>query len=435
MGTRALEAQLTSRILALAAVVLIAVGVTTVVVCDHVLAANDTTAARSDAVNSRDAFLRELAEGDPPADAAAEVLADAAAGGIRVTLVDASGATYGANRDLPELRARECTSFADDRGRHWRACATEEGSAMATAAVSTEAHRDAIRSLAVAMVGIVFLAGLAFWIAVRRAVRTPLTELDALVDWTTRIVETVEVEPPPVTTTTEIAHLETAFDALLRRILDALSRERATSAHIAHELRTPLTSLRAEIDALKPSDEASRSAWLRAKSDLARLADVIDAILLLSANPRATGGLVLNVADLARSLAPAGTVVVAPDEALLEGDERLIALAIRNLMENASKYAGGARTLTVSREGDSIRVAVGDEGPGIEECSRSKMFGRYWRGSADGAGRGLGLALVRAVAERHGGFAEARAAGEGTGLVVSFSLGPCVGWQIHPAPR
>jgi signal transduction histidine kinase len=174
----------------------------------------------------------------------------------------------------------------------------------------------------------------------------------------------------------------------------------------------------------------------RVLEDLARFADVIDAILVLSAGPqlRARDEAVVNLADLAREVAPEGVAVHAPDEALLEMDERLVKLALRNLLDNARKYALGARHIRVSRDASNVRVAVVDEGPGLDPEARAHMFERYWRGAADGEGRGLGLALVRAVAERYGGRAEARLGPGGIGLEVSMTFGRLVEWHEGPAP-
>ena len=103
---------------------------------------------------------------------------------------------------------------------------------------------------------------------------------------------------------------------------------------------------------------------------------------------------------------------------------------LRNLIDNARKYGDGARVLfKISRSGSTARLAVVDEGPGLDPGARERMFERYWRGAADGEGRGLGLALVRAVAERYGGRAEAQPGPGGSGLEVSMTFGPLVGWH------
>jgi two-component system sensor histidine kinase TctE len=283
------------------------------------------------------------------------------------------------------------------------------------------------------MILVVVLALVALRLAVRRALRAPLVELTSLVGWTARVVAAGEAISPPPAQTREIAQLEGAFDTLVRRLLDALARERANSAHIAHELRTPLTAMIAELETLPLADETARAAVARVRADAARLAAVIDVILVLSDTRKSVrSDAVANVADIARELAPEGATIDAPDEALVEGDERLITLAVRNLVDNAEKYGEGARLLRVSREGERVRVAVADGGPGLDATARERMFDRYWRGSADGEGSGLGLALVRAVAERHGGSAEARPGPGGRGLDVSFTLGRVAGWHDRP---
>ena len=158
------------------------------------------------------------------------------------------------------------------------------------------------------------------------------------------------------------------------------------------------------------------------------MSDVIEAILVVSDRNSKRSTAIVNVADVARGLAPKGVIVEAPDEALTMGDERLVTLALKNLVQNADKHAGGARTLRVERGQDAIRVSVIDAGPGLEREGRDRMFDRYWRGVADGTGKGLGLALVRAVAELHGGVADARQV-SAHGLDVGFSLAGVRGWN------
>jgi signal transduction histidine kinase len=430
MGARTLEARLTARLLGLAGAVLVAVGATAVVVTDRVLDAADTGEARAHAASSREALDRELAEGDTPAMAEGEVVTAAEAEGVRVNVLHGGRPAAGTTRPIPAVGPGECASFDDEQGRPWRECGAGDARTSIVTAVPVAAHRHAVGSLARGMVAVVLVALALLWLAVKRALRRPVAELTALVGWTGRIVDTEKAIEPPPSETREIAQLESAFDALVRRLLDALARERANSAHIAHELRTPLTAIVAELDGLKVEDAAARAAIARARGDAARLNDVIDAILVLSSGDRGErADAIVNVADIAREIAPAGVRVDAPDEALVEGDDRLVSLALRNLVDNARKYGGGVDEVRVARQGGTVRVAVIDRGPGLDETARSRMFDRYWRAAADGDGRGLGLALVRAVAERHGGRAEAQPGPEGHGLDVSITLDRLVGWH------
>ena len=438
MGAGTLEARLTVTLLVLGAGVLAAVGIGAFVMTDHALDASDTAAALGQAAAGRDALRRELDEGDQLQAAIEEVTSAARAQGARLE-VRSDGQRQRLRPPevgtpdlaLPKLAPGTCATAQDQRGRPWRACAAGAPEQTVVAAIPIETHRAALTALSRSMVLVLVFALAAFWLAVRRALRSPIGELASLVRWTEQIVENEKALAPPPARTREIQRLETAFDALVRRLLEALARERANSAHIAHELRTPLTAVMAELGAVEAADDSSRDAIARIRGDLTRLADVIEAILVLSDDHRRVSrdGEIVNIADLARSLAPSGARVEAPDEALVEGDERLMSLAARNLLDNARKYGSGVRILRVSREGEDVRLAVVDGGPGLDAGARHRMFDRYWRGVADGEGRGLGLALVRAVAERHGGRAEAIAAPDGLGLEVAMTLGRAVVWN------
>ncbi|HEY2514036.1 MAG TPA: HAMP domain-containing sensor histidine kinase [Polyangiaceae bacterium] len=446
MGAQGLQARLTTRLLGLMAMVVVAMGGAAVAVADRLLETSDSDVARAHALDALDSLHVELGEGDSFAKAASEVTMATQRDGARLRL-EHGEQTFG-DPLLGAVPSSACLTL-DVSGDPWRACGARGDQDRAVAAVPIGAHRAAIAALWRGMGAVVVAAMLLVWLAIRQALRRPLAEIDAVVSWTGRILDASVPETPPPAEIREVAQLEAAFDALVRKLLDGLARERASSAHIAHELRTPLTAIVAELSAVKPLDDASKGAIARARSDVARLADVIDAILVLSEGPRSRGRRddrrdsasrpdwrapgIVNLADLARELAPAGTQVLAPDEALVEADEHLVRLALRNLLDNARKYAGGARQVRVSNGEGGARLSVIDEGPGVEAPARERMFDRYWRGSADGEGRGLGLALVRAVAERHGGTAQAASREGSRGLEVSLTLGHVLEWREERA--
>ncbi|HEY5146297.1 MAG TPA: HAMP domain-containing sensor histidine kinase [Polyangiaceae bacterium] len=435
MDTRNLEARLTVPLLGLTAGLIFLVGVSSVLVTYRTLDASDSDVARSYARSALDALQAELGEGDSFAEAAQEVVPALEGRGVRVVLRSA-GVTAG-DSSLPAPAPGACTTVAGEHGQPWRACAASGSAGAAVAAIPVAAHRAAVTALARGMVGVVCVALLLVLLAIHRAIRQPIAELSAAVAWTGRIVDAESPTPPPLAATTEVAQLEAAFDALVRRLIDALARERASSAHIAHELRTPLTAMVTDLESVRGMDEASSASLARVRADLAHFAYVIDAILVLSETPPTAASVrrastVVNVADVVRELAPDGAVVEAPDEALVDADEHLVRLAVRNLVDNAGKYGGGARRLRVSRADGAVRLTVIDEGPGVGPRARERMFERYWRGTADGEGRGLGLALVRAVAERHGGLARADAGTDGRGLSMSLTLGGLIEWHEVP---
>ena len=424
MGCSSLEARLRTRLALVLAPTLTAIAVVAVLVTAHALDSADDERARTIALSVRRSIGTELAEGDAPADAEREAIAPLDPAEVRVWF-ERPGAAG------PPLAIGEggCASLALD-GAPFRACAVSDRGTRLTVAIRTDAHRAALGTLARWMIGVVAIALLGSFAAARVALRAPLRALARLVEWAERAAKG-DAPSPLRDDTEEIDRLARAFDALVGQLMDALTRERANSAHIAHELRTPLTAIVGELAAM-PAD----GPVARLREDAARLSRVIDAILLLSEPPRARrSDTVVNVADLVRKLAPAGAAIDAPDEALVEAEPHLVELALHNLLENAAKYApGGATAVHVAREDGLVRVGVVDGGPGLAAEARGRIFDRYWREASDGDGRGLGLALVRAVAERHGGGADARPGPGEAGLDVGFTMGPILAWHEGTAP-
>ncbi|HEX4341605.1 MAG TPA: HAMP domain-containing sensor histidine kinase [Polyangiaceae bacterium] len=432
MGAITLEASLRRRLLLLVLPVTFTVGVAAVAVTSHMLERADRDAARAEANELLLQLDAELAEGDAPALAAAEVLqshSEPSRARIRRAADGRDGwETPGMPSDLASLAPGDCAS-ASVGGHAFLACAARRGEYDAIVALSVDAQRAITLALAEWMLAIVLLATLGAIFAARFAVRAPLGALNRLVKWSEVVARGDGRTAPDAGGIAEFHRLATALEALVGDLVEARDRERATSGHIAHELRTPLTSLRAELETLATRGGEPVQAML---ADVDRLAQVIDSILVLSAPPTPmNAGTVVNLADLARELAGERTRVDAPEEALVEGDAQLAELALRNLLENAEKYSGSpARVVRITREASGIRVAVIDDGPGLGDDARSRMFDRHWRGGT-GAGTGLGLALVRAVAERHGGSVAAQPNAGAPGLEVSMTFGNALGW--HPA--
>jgi len=223
----------------------------------------------------------------------------------------------------------------------------------------------------------------------------------------------------------ELARLEGSFDGLLERLGAALTRERRFTQEASHELRTPLTVLHARIERLASSrsDEERAEHAAAIVRELHALDALVEALLLLARSEDAPlPGVPVNLCDLARSAArrqglidgPAlpPIVVEAPDEILVRGSEELLDRAIGNVVENARKFAGPSgriRLRVESAEGRGV-ISVADDGPGIAGDARAQVFERFFRDPAHRStsnGAGLGLAVVRAIVERHGGRASA----------------------------
>jgi signal transduction histidine kinase len=219
----------------------------------------------------------------------------------------------------------------------------------------------------------------------------------------------------------ELAHTLEAMLASLGRARSetegALARQREFVADASHELRTPLTSVLANLELLEEEltgeqREAAASA-LRSSRRMRRL--VGDLLLLARADagrvaPHMPVDLSEVVTDAASELEPVAgdheISIVAPAGARVDGARDELHRLVLNLMENALRHTdpGTAVEATVERRNGEVVLSVEDDGPGIPVELREKVFERFYRGSGEFSGSsGLGLSIVRAVAESHQG--------------------------------
>jgi signal transduction histidine kinase len=208
----------------------------------------------------------------------------------------------------------------------------------------------------------------------------------------------------------EIAAVATSFNAAADRVEALLGAHKTLLAHASHELRSPLARLRLAVEmfaavpdpALRPAIEA----------DIAELAALVDEILLASQLDQAVAGPTDEPIDLlglaAEEAARAGAAMTEPVGSGFEitGSARLMRRLIRNLIDNAARHGEPPVEIAVARIGREIRLTVRDHGPGIPEAERERVFEPFYRpaGRAEAAGSwGLGLSIVRQIAQRHGG--------------------------------
>jgi two-component system OmpR family sensor kinase len=226
----------------------------------------------------------------------------------------------------------------------------------------------------------------------------------------------------------EVRVLAESFDHMLDRLQDAFARQRAFVADASHELRTPLTVVRGQLEVLAleehPDVEAVRHVERMVRVEVERMSRMVDDLLLLAAaGERAflhRGDVALRpfLAELLDGIGPTADrrfVVGDVPDAVLDADPDRLAQALRNLLRNAIAHtrAGGAIEVSVAAAGDRATFLVDDDGPGIPEAERAQVFDRFHRTdggrSRDAGGAGLGLSIVRAIAEAHGGRAYADA--------------------------
>ena len=219
----------------------------------------------------------------------------------------------------------------------------------------------------------------------------------------------------------EIATIIGAVNGLLVRLQDALSREKRFTADAAHELRTPIAALKLHAYNLAHAADADERAQSQQRLDagIARMERLVAQLLALSriesdAPPASAQGAVVDLAEVARRcrddvVAATGidaariTLDLAPADVV--GDELLVDAVVRNLIDNAVRYAArGAVAVRIAREGGRATLVVEDAGPGIPEQARARVFSRFHRELGSGVeGSGLGLSIVAEALQRLGG--------------------------------
>jgi two-component system, OmpR family, sensor kinase len=241
----------------------------------------------------------------------------------------------------------------------------------------------------------------------------------------------------------EVHVLAEAFNHMLDRLAEAFAGQREFVADASHELRTPLTVIRGQLEVLAAEPHPSEADVQRVErlvlAEVTRISRLVDDLLLL-AQAEQTDFLRTEtievrpfVADLwdGISLTADRRFEVGPvPDGHLEADPDRLAQAVRNLARNAIEHtaaATGLVRLEVERVGpNKLRFAVSDDGPGIPLAERERIFERFHRTdparSRAAGGAGLGLAIVRAIAEAHGGTVRARDPHNGSGARVELLL-------------
>ncbi len=226
----------------------------------------------------------------------------------------------------------------------------------------------------------------------------------------------------------EVAAVGASFNRAAARIEALLRSHQSLLANASHELRSPLARLKMAVAMLEDAAPAQR-AGLRQEihTNIGELDALVEEVLLASRLDASAGAEpqqpVALLAVAAEEAARVGAVVDGQD-VVVQGDERLLRRAVRNLLENAQRYGGGEITVNVERHGSQLVLQVCDRGPGVPEALRERIFEPFFRlpGHAERAGGvGLGLALVRQIAQRHGGQVQCQPR-EGGGSCFELSL-------------
>jgi two-component system, OmpR family, sensor kinase len=318
-----------------------------------------------------------------------------------------------------------------------QAAATRQPGELVIAAPAGDAvhtlHRLLFVELLTGMLVLLALAGLAWWV-VNLGLK-PIHEMEETAEKIAAgdLSQRVEV----VDDNTEVGRLGVALNKMLEQIETAFderaqseSRLRRFVADASHELRTPLTSIRGYAElfrrgaADRPEDLAK--AMRRIEEEANRMGVLVDDLLLLArldqgrpleVQPVDLSRLARDAVDDTRAIAPSRLIDYTPNGAIVvPGDEVRLRQVLGNLMQNALQHtpADTPVHVRVAADGDDAIIEVRDEGQGMSPDESARVFERFWRGDPSrqraSGGAGLGLAIVAAIADAHGGHAEVQSA-------------------------
>jgi signal transduction histidine kinase len=221
----------------------------------------------------------------------------------------------------------------------------------------------------------------------------------------------------PVQGDDEVADLSKRFNAAAEHIEALMAAQKSLLANASHELRSPLARIRMGMELMEAPavDAAARQrSRLEILRNMAELDQLIEEILLASRLEAQDADMgTVEAVDLvglcAEECARVGAVLEVPpglSQLEVQGVAKLLRRLVRNLLENARRYGGAGIVLSLSHTGQEAHLQVCDQGPGVPVLHRERIFEPFFRlpGASEGVGGvGLGLALVKSIAERHQG--------------------------------
>ncbi len=261
-------------------------------------------------------------------------------------------------------------------------------------------------------------------ILVVHGTRTGLRPLSTVIETATRIAHgDSKLRLNPSRTDTELGRLAEAFDQMVDALETALEEARAGDAttrrflaDASHELRTPIAALQASVETLlreqpeRPERDRLEAAAARESERVGRLVNDLLGLARLEARPTRTP---TDLASIARPLveeahvrAPHATITLsADDDTTVRGDPDSLERVLRNLIDNAlaAIQPAGRVDVQLRRLNGYVQACVADDGPGVPEHQRQRIFERFVRLDRSKPGHGLGLAIARRIADQHHG--------------------------------
>ncbi|MDP2713117.1 MAG: ATP-binding protein [Solirubrobacteraceae bacterium] len=269
-----------------------------------------------------------------------------------------------------------------------------------------------------------------------------LAPLRQLTDTARSISETDLTRRIEVEGKDELAEMGRTFNAMLDRLQAAFSMQKEFVSDAGHELRTPITIIRGHLELLGDDPDERRETVELLCDELDRMSRFVDDLLLLAQAEQADfvrigdvdlDALTEELMAKASALAPRDWRLARIGVGRLQADRQRLTQAVMQLAQNAVQHTadGDVIELGSALQDGHARLWVSDAGPGVPAGERERIFDRFARGSGArrSQGAGLGLAIVRAIAEAHGGRVELEQTPPGSGATFSVTI------PSEPAPQ
>nr|WP_321830315.1 ATP-binding protein [Burkholderia cenocepacia] len=350
---------------------------------------------------------------------------------------------YSTDRDskLPPP-AQQGIASVDVGGQPWRTYVTKRGGTTIRLAQARHARWEAIAGIAVHLLWPVFsmlpLLALGLWFGIGAGLRPLRAIASGLKRRNANNLEPVDVASMP----NEVRPLAEAINDLLARLDRSFTLQRHFIADAAHELRTPIMGLSIQSQLLRRAATAEEREHILAQihAGTTRLGHLAEQLLTLArlepdAQAVVSASAPVDLAALCRSVVSdrarvadahridLGAIVDVP--VMAAGNADTLRVLLNNLVDNAIRYAGeGARVDVSARvDGTTPVLEVADDGPGIPEAERADVWERFYRGegaqAATSSGSGLGLSIVKRIAEQHRATVSLGTTRGGRGLTVT----------------
>lgn len=225
----------------------------------------------------------------------------------------------------------------------------------------------------------------------------------------------------------EISALARTFNGMLDRLESAFGTQRRFVDDAGHELRTPITIIRGQLELMGDDPVERRQTVALVTGELDRMSRIVEDLLSLAKaeQPDFIQPKPVDLAELIHTLAHKGVALtgrpVRVDQAsaaVVEADEQRLTQALTNLIRNAAEHTPDSAEISIGGTviGGQVRIWVSDTGPGIAPQDQDRLFERFARGSVrrSSTGAGLGLSIVKAIVEGHGGQIDLDSSRDGT---------------------